>query len=132
MLLAGMTAWTLIYYYFLMKSTRRLFMEKSCKCGGLCAGSFGISLGLVSGIIMMLLAWVSHWWGMGSSLVDQWSTIYKGYESSIQGGFIGLGWGFLEGLIVGWVWASIYNCICCCCKCKRCKCCKGEEIKPMP
>jgi hypothetical protein len=107
-------------------------MEKSCKSGGLCAVGFGVSLGLVSGIVMMLLAWASLWWGTGSSLVDQWSTIYKGYESSIKGGLIGLGWGFLEGLIVGLVWAWIYNCIYCCCKCKSCKCCRSDETKSMP
>jgi len=107
-------------------------MEKSCKCGGLCAGSFGISLGLISGIFLLLFAWTASWWQYGQPLIDMWSTVYIGYSASIKGGLIGLGWGILGGFVFGILWGWIYNGICCGCKCKRCKCCKGEEVKPLP
>jgi hypothetical protein len=98
-------------------------MGNKCKCGRLSVLAFGISLGLVSGIVMMLFAFGSWMYGFGTSIIDQWASIYPGFEASLKGGFIGLAWGFLEGFIIGIIWALIYNlCLCCC----HCCCCKSS------
>jgi tetrahydromethanopterin S-methyltransferase subunit G len=105
-------------------SDKEQFMGKKCKCGRLSAIAFGISLGLVSGIFMMLFAFGSWMYGFGTSIIDQWASVYPGLEASLKGGLIALAWGFLEGFIIGIIWAWIYNlCLCCC----RCCCCKPNE-----
>lgn len=89
----------------------------------LCAGALGISFGIVTGLFMMLFAWASSWWGVGTVMVDQWTTVFPGYTATMGGGVIGFLWGFLEGFITGFLLAAIYNGITCCC---RCKCCAGS------
>lgn len=37
------------------------------------------------------------------------SHIYRGYEITLLGSFIGLVWGFLDGLIGGAIFAWLYN-----------------------
>lgn len=113
--------------------TKEMFMRKRCKSGRICAVGFGISLGLVSGIFMMLFAFGSWMYGFGTSIIDQWASVYPGLEASLKGGFIALAWGFLEGFIIGIIWAWIYNCIVCCCRCCYCCCCtkpNGEACCP--
>ena len=93
-------------------------------CTRLSAVAFGVSLGLVTGIIMMVFAWIAMHGQYGTAMITQWSSLYPGYEATVAGGFIGLAWGFLEGFIIGLVWGWLYNlCLCCC----RCACCKKPE-----
>ena len=104
-------------------------MGGKCKCMRLSACAFGISLGIITGISMMFFAWSSWMWGYGTSMIDQWGSVFPGVAASLKGGFVGLAWGFLEGYILGIVWAWIYNmCLCCC---RNCPCCNasGSECK---
>lgn len=96
-------------------------------CTRLSAVAFGISLGILSALIMAILAWVSMHGAYGADVIKQWGSVYPGYEASIKGGFIGLAWGFLEGFIFGLIWAWLYNLCLCCCGC--CPCCKRSEME---
>jgi len=97
-------------------------MGKKYKCMRLSAVALGISLGLVSGLFMMLFAMAAWRWGYGTSMMTQYTSMLPGFDATLTGSFIGLAWGFLEGFIVGVIWAWIYNlCLCCCrCCCKSC------------
>ena len=65
------------------------------------------------------------WWGVGIFLLTWWvialsgatgeptplGRIYIGYEISPLGSIIGLGWGAIDGLIGGAIFAWLYNTI---------------------
>jgi hypothetical protein len=89
---------------------------------GLCPVSFGVAMGVISGLYMAVLAWAGWIWGFGLILVDQYSAVYYGLAPTFMGGVIGGFWGLIDGFIFGFVLAFIYNlCLHCC---KSCKCCK--------
>lgn len=97
-----------------------------CKCNKkLCSGALGISLGIVSGLAMLIFAWAGNFWGYGTSMIDQYTPLLPGYTATIGGGIIGFFWGFLEGLVTGVLIGFFYNLVTCCCRCKTCKCCSG-------
>jgi hypothetical protein len=92
--------------------------------------AFGISLGIITGLCMMLLSWICWWWGYGAGVVDQWGSVYPGFDASLKGGFMGFAWGFLEGLVLGVVWGWIYNMCLCGCRCCSCCCHSDKSCKP--
>lgn len=85
-------------------------------CTRLCSVALGISFGLVVGLSMMLLAWAGFHWNYATSIIDMYATVFPGYEATVKGGFVGLGWGFLEGFIFGVLLAWFYNFCFKCCK----------------
>lgn len=100
-------------------------MGGKCKCMRLGVLAFGVSLGIITGLSMMLFGWSAWLWSFGTTLVGQWATVYPGFAASLKGGFVGLAWGFLEGFILGIVWAWVYNICLCCCRC--CCCCNTDK-----
>ena len=72
------------------------------------------ALALSSGIIWGLGLFVLTWWIIAFEGQTGEQTIigmvYRGYNISAMGSFIGLIWGFLDGLIGGLVFAWLYNC----------------------
>jgi uncharacterized membrane protein YdjX (TVP38/TMEM64 family) len=75
----------------------------------------GISLGVLSGVMMMLCAWAAMKWDYAMPIINMWASVYPGYAATIKGGLFGLAWGFLEGFVFGVLWGWIYNlCLCCC------------------
>jgi hypothetical protein len=96
-------------------------------CMRLSAVAFGVSLGILSGVFMMLFAWSAWTWGYGTAMMEQWGSIYPGYTASLVGGFVGLAWGFLEGFFCGLIWGWLYNLCLCCCHC--CCCCKKSKTE---
>lgn len=98
-----------------------------CKCRSLSPLAFGVSLGIVNGIFMMLFAWAGWLYAYGTNVIDLWATVYPGLGASLKGGLVGLAWGFLEGFVLGLLWAWIYNlCMCCCRSCCCTKMSDGE------
>ena len=73
------------------------------------------AVALASGIIWGMGLFVLTWW----IIVFEGQTgeqtfigmLYRGYNISAMGSFIGLIWGFLDGLIGGFVFAWLYNCL---------------------
>ena len=102
-------------------------MFKKCKCMHLSAISFGVSLGIVSGLFMLLFSIAAMQWGFGTEMMHEYSSMLPGVEASVKGSLIAFCWGFLEGLIIGLVWAWIYNICLCCYRCCCC-CCKTTDV----
>ena len=71
--------------------------------------AFALTCGLVWGFALFLLTW----WVIGFDGVTGEPTfigrLYRGYSISPAGGFIGLIWAFVDGLIIGGVFAWFYN-----------------------
>ena len=71
------------------------------------------SFGLTCGIIWGLTIFISTIWilisGVGGKTLGKLSKFYFGFSISWGGAFIGLIWGFVDGLIVGAIFAWLYN-----------------------
>jgi len=91
-------------------------MENKCY-SHICVPGLGLGFGIASGLAMMLFAWASWQWGIGASMIDQYSAIYKGYSATLVGGAIGGLWGLAEGFIFGIIVGWVYNCCARCCRC---------------
>lgn len=85
-------------------------------CGArLCSPALGMAFGVVSGVMMLLLAWAGMFWGFGTAFIDQYSLVFYGYSATFTGGLFGLLWGFIEGFIFGLIVGWVYNfCSRCC------------------
>ena len=73
--------------------------------------SFSLTTGLVWGIGLFLLTW----WVIAFDGITGEPTLigrlYRGYSISPMGSIIGLIWAFIDGLIVGAIFAWLYNLI---------------------
>lgn len=93
--------------------------------------SFGLALGVVTGISMLLTGLFAMSTGWGAGFVETMRTIYLGYESTVRGSLIGGMWGFLDMLIMGIIIAALYNIFLRCCSRKLCRC-MEKTIKNTP
>lgn len=72
--------------------------------------ALGIGLGTVWGVSLFITTWVSYFSGYGRLFLEVLAqSIYPGYSISPIGSFLGLFYGFLDGLISGFCIAWIYN-----------------------
>lgn len=78
----------------------------------------GMSLGLLWGLCVLLMGLMAHYLEYGVEFVSSVGTLYVGYEKTILGSFIGAGFGFLDGFIMGLLIAWLYNCFSGCKSCK--------------
>ena len=71
--------------------------------------AFALSCGILWGIALFCLTW----WVIfldGATCEPTWlGSFYRGYNISWSGSFIGLAWGFFDGLIGGLVFSWLYN-----------------------
>jgi hypothetical protein len=70
---------------------------------------FGLAAGLFWGISLFLFTLLAIETGYAEDFLKLLSTVYLGYEISIKGACLGLVWGFADGFIGCWIFASIYN-----------------------
>lgn len=71
--------------------------------------AFALSAGILSGIGVFLFTWWVIAFEGATYGPTFMSYFYRGYTISPLGSFIGLIWGFAEGIIVGGVFAFLYN-----------------------
>lgn len=74
--------------------------------------ALGIALGAVWGGSLFITTWLSYYTGYGKLFLEVLAgSIYPGYSISPAGSFIGLAFGFLDGLvsaaIIGWIYNKI-------------------------
>jgi hypothetical protein len=70
----------------------------------------GISLGVVWGISIFITTWLSYYSGYGRLFLEVLAgSIYPGYSITPIGSFVGLIYGFVDGLVSGSIIAMIYN-----------------------
>ncbi|HUR27583.1 MAG TPA: hypothetical protein VM509_05305 [Planctomycetota bacterium] len=73
------------------------------RCLGL---AFGVVLGVLLFAVTLLHAWRSPGDDAPLSLLAQY---FRGYTVTLPGAFIGLGWGFAVGFVIGWFFAFCRN-----------------------
>lgn len=96
----------------------------SCEVSGskskLSPCAFGLALGVVKGLWMVLAAWSAWLFGYGAAMVDHIASFYHGYGASFSGGLIGGLYGLICGFIFGIVFGFFYNRFLHMC-CKKCE-----------
>jgi len=71
--------------------------------------AFALTAGIIWGIsIFIATIWILISGSQGKT-ISLLGVFYFGYSCSIGGAFIGLIWGFVDGLIVGFIFAWLYN-----------------------
>ena len=72
------------------------------------AKAFGLALGIVWGVGMLILGLLNMRFGWGGDFETVMATIYLGYKPTLLGSIIGGVWGFVDagigGLVVGWIY----------------------------
>lgn len=72
--------------------------------------ALGIALGVVWGGSLFITTWISYYTGYGRLFLEVLAqSIYPGYRISPAGSFLGLIYGFLDGMISAALIAWIYN-----------------------
>ena len=72
--------------------------------------ALGIALGAVWGVSLFITTWLSSITGYGSLFLEVLAeSIYPGYSITPAGSFLGLLYGFLDGLVSGTFIGWIYN-----------------------
>jgi hypothetical protein len=71
------------------------------------------ALALTAGILWGATVFLATLWllirGYDGTLISRLDHFYFGYSFSYPGAFVGLVWGFVDGTIVGAVFAWLYN-----------------------
>ena len=71
--------------------------------------SFGLTCGIIWGLTILLSTfWMLITQASGKTF-GKLSKFYLGYSVSWGGAFIGMLWGFVDGLIIGAIFAWLYN-----------------------
>ena len=71
--------------------------------------AFALTCGLVWGAALFLLTWWIIAFDGASGEATLIGSLYRGYSISPAGSFIGLAWAFGDGLVMGAVFAWLYN-----------------------
>lgn len=72
--------------------------------------AFGLALGILWALCMLLLAFTSKFWGYGTEWVNLMGSVYLGAGTGTWLAVILAGvWGFFDGFIGGWLLAWLYN-----------------------
>lgn len=72
--------------------------------------ALSLAMGIWWGVGMFIVAVVSMLTGgMGGAFIEMVSSAYLGYAATWPGAFIGLIWGFVDGLICGAILGWLYN-----------------------
>lgn len=78
--------------------------------------AFGLSLGVVWGVSVLIMGLLAHFFMYGTAFVTAMGAVYVGYEESILGSFLGALMGFIDAFIIGALMAWLYNMFSRCCK----------------
>lgn len=92
--------------------------------GRICVGALGLGMGVVWGVMMLLMGFVSMHGTYGQAFFTMMASLYPGYAATVGGSFMGLLWGFVDGFISGVLIAVLYNFFCHCCN----RCCKSSCV----
>ncbi|MCF7910562.1 bacteriophage holin [Candidatus Pacearchaeota archaeon] len=71
--------------------------------------AFGLSLGVICSISILIFSLWIIFIGTGQEIINLISKFYIGYSSGFFGTILGMIYGFVDGFIGGWVFAWLYN-----------------------
>lgn len=69
----------------------------------------GLAGGVLWGVALFILTWISKYTGYAMFWLSQWMDVYPGFDLSVMGTFIGLIYGFVDGFVVLFVLSWLYN-----------------------
>lgn len=69
----------------------------------------GIAAGIVWGVLLFIMTWISMYTGYGMFWLSQWMDLYPGYDLSVVGSLLALLYGFIDGFITLTVLGWLYN-----------------------
>jgi len=102
----------------------------SQKCASLCGCRLGVAVGIVWGLGMFIAGVASIYGSYGWKLVDVMSSVYWGVvPGTWRGAWLGLVYGFFDGLIGTAIIVGLYNLMMRCGSC-CCSCCRPKEPVP--
>lgn len=73
------------------------------------AAKLGLSAGILWGICLFLMTFISMYSGYGMFWLSQWMDLYPGYTLSVTGAFLGAVYGFVDGFICLFLLGWLYN-----------------------
>ncbi len=79
--------------------------------------AFGVACGLVWGLGVFLLTWWIMAFDGATGELTWLGRVYRGYNISAVGSFIGLAWALVDGFVGGVILAWLYNLLVSKCKC---------------
>jgi len=71
--------------------------------------AFALAGGILFSLAFFLLTYFYLIMGYSSNTLIKLSKLFLGYSITWYGGFIGLIWGFVSGLVAGAIFAWVYN-----------------------
>lgn len=71
--------------------------------------NLGLSGGIIWGVSLFLMTWISIFTGYGSELLNSIGKLYPGYTISWTGSIWGLILGFVDGFVALYLLALLYN-----------------------
>ncbi len=71
--------------------------------------AFALTSALVWGLALFCLTWWIIFFDGATREVTLIGRLYRGYNISVAGSFIGLAWALMDGLIGGAIFAWLYN-----------------------
>lgn len=71
--------------------------------------SFALSCGILFGVGFMLATWWLIAWNTPGDIMSKFASFFIGYSFTYAGGLIGLVWGFIYALVIGAIFAWLYN-----------------------
>ena len=73
--------------------------------------AFGLAMGIVFGLGMMLGTWWLLIWGSEGGIMSRANTLFIGYSYSWGGAIMGFIWGFIAGVLIAWFYDVFYKMI---------------------
>ena len=71
--------------------------------------SFALTAGIFWGLALLIITWWIILLEGQTGEPTLIGMVYRGYNISITGSFIGLAWGLFDGLVIGALFALVYN-----------------------
>jgi len=71
--------------------------------------AFAKAFAILLALYMLVLGLIATYTGLGTPLVDAIGSAYVGYAKSLEGSIIGGIWGAIDGFVLGYVSAWLYN-----------------------
>ncbi len=71
--------------------------------------AFALTSAIMWGGVMIFWGWTSSLTGIGIKGVELMSDFYVGFAPTFVGGIMGGFWGFIDGLIFGYLLVKLYN-----------------------
>ncbi|MBN1645107.1 bacteriophage holin [Candidatus Woesearchaeota archaeon] len=92
-----------------MAKKKGIKISSTCSSCKLNTTKFGLTLGILWGLAVLLLGIAATYASYGTEFVNLLGGMYIGFDTTLIGSIVGGIWGFFDGLIGGFIFAWLYN-----------------------